>query len=48
MAQIDYYLAVQSPYVYLAGTRPAEIAAAPSKAPARKPSGQRSDGADEA
>ncbi|NEY90718.1 2-hydroxychromene-2-carboxylate isomerase [Tabrizicola oligotrophica] len=27
MAQIDYYLAVQSPYVYLAGTRPAEIAA---------------------
>jgi N utilization substance protein B len=28
--------------------RPAEIAAAPSKAPARKPSGPRSDGADEA
>ncbi|MDP2408547.1 transcription antitermination factor NusB [Hydrogenophaga sp.] len=27
--------------------RPAEIAAAPSKAPARKPSGPRSDGADE-
>lgn len=27
MAQIDYYLALQSPYVYLAGTRPAEIAA---------------------
>lgn len=27
MAQIDYYLAVQSPYVYLAGARPAEIAA---------------------
>ncbi len=27
MTQIDYYLAVQSPYVYLAGTRPAEIAA---------------------
>lgn len=27
MAQIDYFLALQSPYVYLAGTRPAEIAA---------------------
>jgi 2-hydroxychromene-2-carboxylate isomerase len=27
MAQIDYFLAVQSPYVYLAGGRPAEIAA---------------------
>ena len=27
MTQIDYYLAPQSPYVYLAGTRPAEIAA---------------------
>ena len=27
MAQVDYYLALQSPYVYLAGTRPAEIAA---------------------
>lgn len=27
MRQIDYYLALQSPYVYLAGTRPAEIAA---------------------
>lgn len=27
MAQIDYYLALQSPYVYLAGTRPAGIAA---------------------
>jgi 2-hydroxychromene-2-carboxylate isomerase len=27
MTQIDYYLALQSPYVYLAGTRPAEIAA---------------------
>lgn len=26
MTQIDYYLAVQSPYVYLAGPRPAEIA----------------------
>lgn len=26
MSQIDYYLALQSPYVYLAGTRPAEIA----------------------
>jgi 2-hydroxychromene-2-carboxylate isomerase len=27
MTQIDYFLALQSPYVYLAGTRPAEIAA---------------------
>lgn len=27
MAQIDYFLALQSPFVYLAGTRPAEIAA---------------------
>lgn len=27
MAQVDYFLALQSPYVYLAGTRPAEIAA---------------------
>lgn len=27
MAQIDYFLALQSPYVYLAGGRPAEIAA---------------------
>lgn len=27
MAQIDYFLALQSPYVYLAGRRPAEIAA---------------------
>lgn len=27
MTQIDYYLAPQSPWVYLAGTRPAEIAA---------------------
>ncbi len=27
MTQIDYYLAVQSPWVYLAGRRPAEIAA---------------------
>jgi 2-hydroxychromene-2-carboxylate isomerase len=27
MTQIDYYLALQSPFVYLAGTRPAEIAA---------------------
>ena len=27
MAHIDYFLALQSPYVYLAGTRPAEIAA---------------------
>lgn len=27
MVQIDYFLALQSPYVYLAGTRPAEIAA---------------------
>ena len=27
MAQIDYFLALQSPYVYLAGTRPADIAA---------------------
>ena len=26
MAHIDYFLALQSPYVYLAGTRPAEIA----------------------
>lgn len=27
LAQVDYYLALQSPFVYLAGTRPAEIAA---------------------
>lgn len=27
MTQIDYFLALQSPFVYLAGTRPAEIAA---------------------
>lgn len=27
MTQIDYFLALQSPYVYLAGRRPAEIAA---------------------
>lgn len=27
MPHLDYYLAPQSPYVYLAGTRPAEIAA---------------------
>lgn len=27
MPQIDYFLALQSPYVYLAGRRPAEIAA---------------------
>lgn len=27
MTQIDYYLALQSPWVYLAGRRPAEIAA---------------------
>ncbi|MEO8243711.1 MAG: 2-hydroxychromene-2-carboxylate isomerase [bacterium] len=27
MPQVDYFLALQSPYVYLAGTRPAEIAA---------------------
>lgn len=27
MTQIDYFLAIQSPYVYLAGKRPAEIAA---------------------
>jgi 2-hydroxychromene-2-carboxylate isomerase len=27
LAQIDYFLALQSPYVYLAGIRPAEIAA---------------------
>ena len=27
MSQIDYYLALQSPFVYLAGVRPAEIAA---------------------
>jgi 2-hydroxychromene-2-carboxylate isomerase len=27
MAQIDYFLTLQSPFVYLAGTRPAEIAA---------------------
>lgn len=27
MTQIDYYLALQSPYVYLCGRRPAEIAA---------------------
>lgn len=27
MTQIDYFLAVQSPFVYLAGKRPAEIAA---------------------
>lgn len=27
MAQIDYFLALQSPFVYLAGRRPAEIAA---------------------
>jgi 2-hydroxychromene-2-carboxylate isomerase len=27
MAQVDYFLALQSPFVYLAGTRPAEIAA---------------------
>jgi 2-hydroxychromene-2-carboxylate isomerase len=27
MTQIHYFLALQSPYVYLAGTRPAEIAA---------------------
>jgi len=27
MSQVDYYLALQSPFVYLAGTRPAEIAA---------------------
>lgn len=27
MAQIEYFLALQSPWVYLAGTRPAEIAA---------------------
>lgn len=26
MTQIDYFLAIQSPFVYLAGTRPAEIA----------------------
>ncbi len=27
MVQVDYFLALQSPYVYLAGRRPAEIAA---------------------
>ena len=27
MARLDYFLALQSPYVYLAGRRPAEIAA---------------------